>query len=291
MSVKTTIREKLAPDKDSTEPVEDARRSRAPALPSPRGQAARAVMPRVLLIAPPILLALFLLASWFLAYRHVSNLILPAPGNVFSALTSGIASGLFLSNALVTIEESLLGFALALVIALPLGYGIAKWRLFSATVQPYLAAGQAIPAIVIFPLLNLWFGYGLITIVILCMLVVLFPVVITIALGFKTIDSSLVDAARVEGAAGWSMLAHIEFPLALPAILASIRTGLTLSIVGAIVGEFINQGDQGLGSLVLSARNQFDSALLFATLFVMAIMATLYYGFAWALTKLANRIY
>jgi len=291
MSVKTTIREKLAPDKDSTEPVEDARRSRAPALPSPRGQAARAVMPRVLLIAPPILLALFLLASWFLAYRHVSNLILPAPGNVFSALTSGIASGLFLSNALVTIEESLLGFALALVIALPLGYGIAKWRLFSATVQPYLAAGQAIPAIVIFPLLNLWFGYGLITIVILCMLVVLFPVVITIALGFQTIDSSLVDAARVEGAAGWSMLAHIEFPLALPAILASIRTGLTLSIVGAIVGEFINQGDQGLGSLVLSARNQFDSALLFATLFVMAIMATLYYGFAWALTKLANRIY
>ena len=291
MSVKTTIREKLAPDKDSTEPVEDARRSRAPALPSPRGQAARAVMPRVLLIAPPILLALFLLASWFLAYRHVSNLILPAPGNVFSALTSGIASGLFLSNALVTIEESLLGFALALVIALPLGYGIAKWRLFSATVQPYLAAGQAIPAIVIFPLLNLWFGYGLITIVILCMLVVLFPVVITIALGFQTIDSSLVDAARVEGAAGWSMLAHIEFPLALPAILAAIRTGLTLSIVGAIVGEFINQGDQGLGSLVLSARNQFDSALLFATLFFMAIMATLYYGFAWALTKLANRIY
>ncbi len=198
---------------------------------------------------------------------------------------------MFLSNALVTIEESLLGFALALVIALPLGYGIAKWRLFSATVQPYLAAGQAIPAIVIYPLLNLWFGYGLVPIVILCMLVVLFPVVITIALGFQTIDSSLVDAARVEGASGWSMLAHIEFPLALPAILASIRTGLTLSIVGAIVGEFINQGDQGLGSLVLSARNQFDSALLFATLFVMAIMAALYYGFAWALTKLANRIY
>ena len=288
MSVKTTIREKQALD---VEPDEGPRRSRAPASPSQRGQAAQAAVQRVLLIAPPILLALFLLASWFVAYRHVSNLILPAPGNVFSALTSGIASGLFLSNALVTIEESLLGFALALVVALPLGYGIAKWRLFSATVQPYLAAGQAIPAIVIYPLLNLWFGYGLVPIVILCMLVVLFPVVITIALGFQTIDSSLVDAARVEGASGWSMLAHIEFPLALPALLAAIRTGLTLSIVGAIVGEFINQGDQGLGSLVLSARNQFDSALLFATLFVMALLATLYYGFAWALTKLANRIY
>ena len=291
MSVKTTNPEKLALDIATTEPDEGPRRSRAPVSPSQRGQATQAVTQRVLLIAPPILLALFLLASWYVAYGHVSSLYLPAPGNVFSTLTSGIASGLFLSNALVTIEESLLGFALALVIALPLGFGIAKWRLFSATVQPYLAAGQAIPAIVIYPLLNLWFGYGLVPIVILCMLVVLFPVVITIALGFQTIDSSLVDAARVEGASGWSMLAHIEFPLALPAILAAIRTGLTLSIVGAIVGEFINQGDQGLGSLVLSARNQFDSALLFATLFVMAIMATLYYGFAWALTKLANRIY
>jgi len=163
--------------------------------------------------------------------------------------------------------------------------------LFAATVQPYLAAGQAIPAIVIFPLLTLWFGYGLIPIFILCMLVVLFPMVITTALGFQTIDQSLVDAARVEGASGWSMFAHIEFPLALPAILAAIRTGLTLSIVGAIVGEFVNQVDQGLGFLVLSARDQFDTALLFATLIVMAGLATLYYGASWLLVKLAEAIY
>lgn len=289
MSVKTTMSEKLALDTGTTEPVEGARRTRDPAI--QRGQATQAVMQRVLLFAPPILLALFLLAGWFIAYRHVSNLILPAPGDTFSALTAGIASGLFFSNALVTIEESLLGFALALVIALPLGYGVAKSRLFAATVQPYLAAGQAIPAVVVYPLLSLWFGYGFIPIFILCMLVVLFPMVITIALGFQTIDHSLVDAARVEGASGWPMFARIEFPLASPAILAAIRTGLTLSIVGAIVGEFINQGDQGLGSLVLSARNQFDSALLFATLLVMAVLAALYYGFAWGLTKLANRMY
>jgi NitT/TauT family transport system permease protein len=287
MSVKTTLQERLAPDTVTTEPVEGPGRPRA----APRERTTQAVMQRALLIAPPILLALFLLAGWFVAYRHVNSLYLPAPGAVFSTLTAGMASGLFLSNALVTIEESLLGFALALMIALPIGYGIAKSRLFAATVQPYLAAGQAIPAVVIYPLLSLWFGYGFIPIFILCMLVVLFPMVITIALGFQTIDHSLVDAARVEGASGWPMFASIEFPLALPAIMAAIRTALTLSIVGAIVGEFINQGDQGLGSLVLSARNQFDSALLFATLIVMALMATLYYGFAWALTKLANRIY
>ncbi len=290
MSVKTMFREKLRLEDDRIEPVESSAWPRA-APQARRTRATQAVMQRVLLIAPPVLLALFLLAGWFVAYRHVNSLILPAPGDVFSTLTAGMKSGLFLSNALVTIEESLLGFVLALVIALPLGYGIAKWRLFAATIQPYLAAGQAIPAIVIYPLLSLWFGYGFVPIFILCTLVVLFPMVITIALGFQTIDHSLVDAARVEGAEAWPMFASIEFPLALPAIMAAIRTGLTLSIVGAIVGEFVNQGDQGLGSLVLSARNQFDSALLFATLFVMALIATLYYGLAWALTKLAHRIY
>lgn len=287
MSVKTPFQERLALANDRIEPVESPARPRA----APRSLATQAVMQRVLLIAPPVLLALFLLAGWFVAYRHVNSLILPAPGDVFSSLTAGMKSGLFLSNLLVTVEESLLGFALALVIALPLGYGIAKWRLFAATVHPYLAAGQAIPAVVIYPLLSLWFGYGFVPIFILCTLVVLFPMVITIGLGFQTLDHSLVDAARVEGASAWPMFASIEFPLALPAIMAAIRTGLTLSIVGAIVGEFVNQGDQGLGSLVLSARNQFDSALLFATLLVMALMASLYYGFAWAVTKLANRIY
>ncbi|MGH2482719.1 MAG: hypothetical protein ACRDHW_23980, partial [Ktedonobacteraceae bacterium] len=119
MSVKTTMSGKLVVDTDTTQPVEGSRRSRDPVI--QRRQATQAVIQRVLLIAPPILLALFLLASWFVAYRHVSNLILPAPGDTFSSLTAGIASGLFFSNALVTIEESLLGFALALVIALPLG--------------------------------------------------------------------------------------------------------------------------------------------------------------------------
>src|SRR5579859_500948 len=287
MSVKTTFQERLRLENDRIEPVESPARPRA----APRARTTQAVTQPALLIVPPVLLALFLLAGWFVTYGYVNKLYLPAPGDVFATLANGIASGLFFSNALVTIEESLLGFALALLIALPVGYGIAKSRLFAATVQPYLAAGQAIPAIVIFPLLILWFGYGLLPIVILCTLVVLFPMVITMALGFQTIDGSLVDAARVEGASAWPMFASIEFPLALPAFMAAIRTGLTLPIVGAIVGEFINQGDQGLGSLVLSARNQYDSALLFATLFVMALMATLYYGLAWALTKLANSVY
>jgi NitT/TauT family transport system permease protein len=248
---------------------------------------------RVLLVVPPVVLALLLLLGWYVSttYGHVSSLILPAPADVFASLSDGFSSGWLLSNALITIQESLLGFLLAVAVALPLGYGLAKSRLIAATVQPYLGAGQAIPAIVIAPILMIWIGYGLVPIVILCMLVVLFPMVITTELGVRSIDPTLTDSARVEGASGWSMLAHIEFPLALPAILAAVRTGLTLSITGALVGEFVSGGDMGLGGLLLQAQNQINTPLLFATLVVLAVLAALYYGSSWLLVKLAAIIY
>ena len=105
------------------------------------------------------------------------------------------------------------------------------------------------------------------------------------------IDASLTDAARVEGASGWSLLTNIEFPLALPPIMAAFRTCLTLAIVGALVAEFVIGGDQGLGSLVLQAKNQYNLPLMFATLIVLAVLAALYYGFAWLLTKLTEIMY
>ena len=246
-----------------------------------------------MLIVPPLVLALVIIVCWFIstATGRVPDFILPAPRDVFATLLDGLQSGLFLSNALVTIQESLLGFLLGVIIALPLGYAIAKSRLFAATVQPYLAVGQAIPAIVIAPILVIWLGYGLFPITILCMLVVLFPMVITTALGVQTIDNIYTDAARVEGASGWSMLAHIEFPLALPAVLAALRIGLTLSITGALVGEFVNNSAQGLGALVFEAKDQLNTPLLFATLIILAVLAALYYGVSWLLIKLADIVY
>lgn len=252
-----------------------------------------AVVQRILPIVPPLALGLFFLISWYVstAFGQVNSLVLPAPGDVLTSLSNGLSSGLFLSNALVTIQESLLGFLLALIVALPLGYALAKSRFIATAVHPYLAAGQAIPAIVIAPLLVLWLGPGLLPIMIVCMLVVFFPMVITIILGVQTIDETLTDAARVEGASGWSLIASIEFPLALPAILAAIRTGLTLSITGALVGEFVSGGDLGLGALVQIAKTQYNTPFMFATLVVLGGLAALYYGVSWLLAKLAEAVY
>ena len=249
---------------------------------------------RILLITPPLVLALLILVSWYVSTTagHVSSLFLPAPGDVLARLADGLSAGMYLRDALVvTLQESFLGFLLAVVVALPLGYGIAKSRFLAATIQPYLSAGQAVPALVIAPFLILWLGYGLVPIMVICMLVVLFPMVINTILGVQTIDPALTDAARVEGASGWSLLAHIEFPLALPSLLAAVRTGLTLSITGAVVGEFVSGGAAGLGSLVLQGQHQYDTPLMFAAVIVLAVLAALYYGATWLLVKLAEIIY
>ncbi|MBV9709984.1 MAG: ABC transporter permease subunit [Ktedonobacteraceae bacterium] len=241
---------------------------------------------------PSLIVAGLVLVVWYILTTpgHISDLFLPAPADVFSSLSAGLASGVLLSNALITVEESVLGFLLALAIALPLGYGLAKSRLLALTLHPYIAAGQAIPAIVIAPFFSLWLGYGLLPNMLVCTLVVFFPILVNTILGVQTIDSTLTDAARVEGASGWSLLASIEFPLALPALLAAIRTGFTLSIVGALVGEFVG-GSQGLGALVLMAKNQFNTPFMFATVLVLAALAALYYGITWLLTKVAEAVY
>ncbi|HEY4034168.1 MAG TPA: ABC transporter permease subunit, partial [Ktedonobacteraceae bacterium] len=161
------------------------------------------VMQHIFTILPPYVLGLILFASWYASttYGHIPSLILPAPADVYASLVDGLQSGVLLTNALVTIQESVLGFLFATAIALPLGYGVAKSRLLANTFQPYLAAGQAIPAIVLAPFLYLWLGPGLSSVIVVCMLIVVFPIVINTVLGMQTIDPACLDAARVEGAA------------------------------------------------------------------------------------------
>lgn len=262
-------------------------------LPRKRARSSSKTISRPLTIFLPALLGILLLGGWYFSTSRglVASYELPAPADVWIALWSGLSSGLFLNMAWVTIQESLGGFLLAVVIALPVGYGLAKWPLFAATVNPYLAAGQAIPAIVIAPFLDIWMGYAIWRMVVLCMLVVLFPMVVTTALGFRSVDRQLVDAARVEGASFKPLLTRIEFPLALPAIMAAVRTGLTLSVVGALVGEFVTQTDKGLGALVQLAMNQYDMPLMFATVVILALMAALFYGITWGLTRLSEAVY
>jgi NitT/TauT family transport system permease protein len=214
----------------------------------------------------------------------VAEYLLPAPWDVARAFWSALNDGLLWRYGRTTLTESLLGFGFGALVALPIGYAIAASRVAARIIVPYLDASQAVPAVALAPLLVLWLGYGLRAVVVLCMLIVFFPMVVNTTLGVRGVERDVLDAARVDGAGRWQLLWHFEAPLALPTILAGMRAGLTLSITGAVVGEFV-LGDRGLGGLLTVARANFDTPLVYATLFTLMLLAAALYGVA----RLAER--
>jgi NitT/TauT family transport system permease protein len=233
-------------------------------------------------LAPAALGALLLLL-WEALTRvgGVSPFVLPAPEEVAAAFWGALVDGSLVGNAAATLLESLIGFALGALVALPLGYAVARSRWLAWAIQPYLAASQALPAVALAPLLVIWLGFGLPPTAALCALIVFFPATITTTLGLRGLDGETLDAARVDGANRWTLLRYVELPLALPAILAGLRASLTLSITGAVVGEFVTGGTGlGLGGLLEIAGSRLETALVFATLVALALLAALLYGFA-----------
>ncbi len=274
-----------------SEPPNGPPGDRAPAPTRQRAQSRRQTAPRsarMLSPAPAVALGVGLLALWQLATGAgtVPAFLLPPPAQVAQAFARGLADGLLPKYMLTTLGESGAGFALGTLVALPLGYSIARSPLLARALQPYLAASQAIPAVALAPLLVLWLGYGVPPVAALCALIVFFPTVVNTTLGLRTLDRDVLDAARMDGAGRWALLRHIELPLALPSILAGVRTSLTLSITGAVVGEFV-VGGQGLGGLLNIAAAAFDYPLVFATLLMLAALAAALYGLA----RLAERTF
>ncbi len=228
---------------------------------------------------PPAIFGLALLIVWQAVTGSgvVSTFFLPRPEVVAETLGTSLLRGSMLSYTWVTVVESVLGSALGAAVGIPLGYAIARNELVAVTVQPYLAALQAIPAVALAPLLALWLGYGLAPVVVLCALLVFFPIVVNTTLGLWTLDRDVLDAARVDGATGWRLCRHVEAPLALPSVLAGLRTGVTWSVTGAVVGELV-VGGSGLGQFLAVQRDYADSAGLFATLVVLALLAAALHG-------------
>lgn len=249
----------------------------------------RHTAPMWLRILAPIVAAVILIGSWaaITSTGTIPRNLLPTPQAVAARLGTEIASGRIWAPTWVTIQEALLGCLLASAIALPIAYLIAHVRLAQATFAPYLAASQAIPSIALAPLLVIWVGYGRLPVVLLCSIMVFFPMVLATVLGLRSIDRELIDAARVDGAGPAQLARWIEWPLALPATLTGLRNGFTLSITGAVVGELVMGGD-GLGQRLAVQSQSSDTTGLFTTLVVLAVLAITIYLTMTAIEWLAN---
>ena len=203
--------------------------------------------------------------------------ILPGPGLVLERLGQVLMDGSLLRHTWVTLREVLVGMALGVVAATILGYLIAKSPVIERLLSPYVVASQSVPVVAIAPLLVIWFGSGLTSKVLICALIVFFPVLVNTIVGLRTVPDDLRDLMRSLLATRWQTFAKLEVPSALPVFLGGLRIGATLAVIGAVVGEFVG-ADRGLGFMVNQARGQYDTALVFVAVLALVLMALSMYG-------------
>ena len=228
----------------------------------------------------PVLAGAAAIAAWKLlvVLAAYPPFILPPPEQVAARFVSAWADGTIGPHAGRTVVEIVLGFGLGAMVALVVGYILARLRLAERVLSPYIVAAQATPILALAPLLALWFGPGLTSKVVICALIVFFPVAIATMVGIRAVDARLLELARSLRATRRQIVTTLEIPAALPSIFGGLRVGVTLAVVGAIVGEWAG-ADRGLGLLVNLARGSlFDTPLLFATLLTIALLGVGLYG-------------
>lgn len=203
--------------------------------------------------------------------------ILPPPARVWMRLLAALADGTLLRHAAITLSETLAGLALGLALAAVLGYWLAQSRALERLLAPYIVASQSVPIVAVAPLLVIWFGSGLTSKVLISALIVFFPVLINVIVGVRSVEPDLRDLMRSLRATRWQTFAHLELPSALPMLLGGLKIGATLSVIGAVVGEFVG-ADRGLGFLINAARGTFDTALVFVAVITLVVIALALYA-------------
>lgn len=203
--------------------------------------------------------------------------ILPPPWTVGARFARAVVEGTFTPHLVATLTEVALGFAVGAGSAVVIGYALARSAIVERLLSPYLVALQATPILALSPLIALWFGPGLLSKVVICSLIVFFPVAIATMVGIRSVDARLLELGRSLRATRRQVLLTLEVPAALPSILGGMRVGVTLAVVGAIVGEWAG-AERGLGVLVNLARGSlFDYPLMYATLLAIAMVGIALY--------------
>jgi len=230
---------------------------------------------RLLAVAWPVAVSLAVFVVAWQAIVLVSGFapfVLPGPLTVAQRFVKAWADGTMWPHFSATLVEVLLGFAVGAAVALVVGVALARSRLAERLLSPYLVAAQATPVLALAPLISMWFGTELLSKLVICTLIVFFPVTVATMVGIRSVDPRLLEMARSFRATPWQVVTRVEVPAALPAILGGMRVGVTLAVIGAIVGEWAG-ADKGLGVLINIARaSLFDTPLMFAALLTLALL-------------------
>lgn len=220
------------------------------------------------LVVASIVLILVLWELVVVAFS-IPRFTLPTPVSVASTLTHSMGS--IASDIGVTVEETLLGFAAATVVGIPLAVAIASSRWVERMVYPMLVTSNAVPKIALAPIFIAWFGLGSVPRVVMAGMLALFPIVISTVVGLVGVDRSLILLGRAANAGSGRIFRLIRLPAAMPSILGGLKVGITLALTGAVVGEFVG-GNTGLGYIIEQAQGNLRMSLAFGAIVILAVI-------------------
>jgi NitT/TauT family transport system permease protein len=224
----------------------------------------------------PVAGVLFFLAAWqvgVMVYK-VPSYLLPAPTEIAQTFVSEFPR--LLQHGWVTTYEMLLGYALAVAIAVPLAVAITSSKRFDDFVMPTMLFFQVVPKVAIAPLFLVWFGVGTTPKVLVAFLISFFPIVIDAAVGLRSMSPEMTDLARSMGASRLQIFAQFRLPTSLPYLFSGLKVAATLAIAGAVVGEFVG-ADKGLGYLLLVTNSNMETSLMFATIVALTIIGLAFF--------------
>lgn len=233
---------------------------------------------------PPLALLVTGVAMWEVAARAgwVEDYLLPGPSEVARALVED--RRLLLDDAWVTGQEVLLGFGLALAAGLAIAVALHLSPLARRAVYPLVVASQAVPVIVIAPILVIWFGFGMTPKLIVIALICFFPIAVNTLDGLRAVDPAHVKMLRTLGAGRWALLRRLELPAALPYLFSGAKIAVAVAVIGAVFGELVGS-DAGLGHAIQVGIAQLSTARVFAAVALLSAMAIALFG----LVALAER--
>jgi ABC-type nitrate/sulfonate/bicarbonate transport system permease component len=238
-------------------------------------------------IAAPAMLLLLLFIGWEVAVvlLRTPAFILPRPSAILIELFTDWS--LYQDNLLFTLQNVLIGFALAFFIAMALGFIVAHSRIANRTLYPILVASQTVPVIAIAPIFIIWFGYGILPKVITTALICFFPLTVNTITGYISVDEDQRTLFRAYNAGAWKTFAKLTFPSALPYIMSGVKVTVTLSVIGGVIGEWIGS-EQGLGYLIIQSSAQIMTVRVFAAVTLLAWMGIILFLFASLVERLVT---
>lgn len=230
------------------------------------------------------ILSIVCIMGFFVAWEilclifNVSDIVLPRPSQILVTLWTRFPA--IWPHAIQTLYTTLVGFALGIAIGVLLGILIGSSRLAYDVAYPLLVGFSSIPKVAVVPIFVLWFGAGTVPAVLTAMIMCIFPIVVNVATGLAATEPELQDVMRTLRATKWEILWNIGLPRTMPYFFASLKVAATLAFVGAVISETV-ASNRGIGNLMMIASSSFDVPLVFAGLFILAILGVaLYAGFS-----------